>query len=319
MDDISGRKTRVPDLGSTERVLRAIDRKPVDRPPLGELCIDNELVGRLFGRSEVGFSDQREFVEILGLDLICLPPPSMPIEDLMNDHPPHAPHEWIDLERWRTESGAFVFAMLNGGFFWATVAMGFQDFMIALFRGDETVKTVFRKAAEVNVRLARMAVEQGAHAILLADDIAYNGGTFVPVSMLDDRYFSTLGALLREMKELDVPVFFHSDGDLRTVPGSIVAAGFTGLQGLEEAAGMDLAALKRDYGPELCLWGNLDPMHLVHSTDREEIERQVRRVMTTGFPGGGFIFGTSSGLFAQMRPENVRWAYEAATKFRSYF
>lgn len=316
MDDNSGRNSRVFELRSRERVLRAVGRQPVDRPPMGELCIDDALVGRVLGRTEVGFSCRREFLEILGLDLICIPPPSMSLEDLMSDRPPPAPSEWIDLERWRTESGAFVFAMLNGGFFWANVAMGFQDFIIALYRGDESVKTVFRKAAEVNARLARSAVERGAQACLLADDIAYNGGTYVPVSMMDDRYFPTIGSLLGEMKDCDVPVFLHSDGDLRKVLHSIVGAGFAGLQGLEEAAGMDLAAVKREYGSQICLWGNLDPMHLVHSTDREEIERQVRRVMTAGSPGGGFIFGTSSGLFAQMRPESVRRAYEAARQFR---
>jgi uroporphyrinogen decarboxylase len=317
MDDLHGQCTPGRELDSIDRVLRAVRHQPVDRPPLGELCIDIELVSAFLGRAEAGFAELREFVAILGLDLVCLPTPISPMEALTAS-PPTLPHpQWIALERWRAESRVFVFTMLNGGFSWGIDAMGFQEFMVALCRGEERVNAILRRAAEANVQLALRAVERGAHAVIIADDIAYRKGTFVPVSFLDNYYFPSLSSLLGEMNAQGVPVFFHSDGDLRNVLHLIVREGFTGLHGLEEAAGLDLAAVKQDYGEQLCLWGNLDPTYLVKSADRNEIERQVHRVMTAGVPGGGFIFGTSSGLFSKMRDENLRWAYEAARTFRA--
>jgi uroporphyrinogen decarboxylase len=80
---------------------------------------------------------------------------------------------------------------------------------------------------------------------------------------------------------------------------------------------MDLARVKREYGAQLCLWGNLNPAYLVEARDRSEIELEVNRILDAGAAGGGFIFGTSSGLFHEMKQENISWAYQTARRART--
>lgn len=298
--------------------MRSINRMPADRPPIGELCIDPELVKTFLGRSEAGFEELRDFTDILGLDVICVPPPEMSVVALNDIHADTVfPKRDDEIERWRTESRMFVCVTLNGGFFWGSHILGFRDFMLAIGREEADVSIIMRKTAEMNIRLARHAVEWGAHAVILGDDIAFKNGTYTPISFLDRYYFPFLKLIAEEMSASSVPVFFHSDGDLRKALPSIVETGVTGIHGLEEASYMDLAAIKKDYGSRLCLWGNMDPKYLVSSTDRAEIERQVRRIMSLGSPGAGFIFGTCSGLFDGMRRENLLLMYQIAREFRS--
>ena len=79
---------------------------------------------------------------------------------------------------------------------------------------------------------------------------------------------------------------------------------------------MDLAAVKQRYGSQLCLWGNLNPAYLTGTHKPEDITAKVRKILQIGCSGGGFIFGTSSGLFKSMKPEHVELIYESVRRFR---
>ena len=105
-------------------------------------------------------------------------------------------------------------------------------------------------------------------------------------------------------------MFFHSDGNLTALLDDIVAAGFDGLQCIEALAGMDIGAVKAQYGHSLCLWGNLDPAQLLEAGDPAELAHSVQQIIQA--VGRGLIFGTSSGLFAGMRLDTIRTVYKTA-------
>ncbi len=151
----------------------------------------------------------------------------------------------------------------------------------------------------------------GADGILIADDIAYRQSTTVSPTLLRELFFPSLARQVNGIAPLEVPVFFHSDGNLNGVIDDLVAIGFQGLQGIESAAGMDLARLKAAYGERVCLWGNLDPGDLFMDRNAEDLQKSVQDIIEGATGGGGFIFGTSSGLVGGMRPENINVVYQA--------
>jgi len=119
---------------------------------------------------------------------------------------------------------------------------------------------------------------------------------------------------------LGVPAFFHSDGNINAVLPHIFEAGFDGLQCIEPAAGMDLAAVQAQYGKRLCLMGNIDPALVCGldpsgqaASDPDGLQRAVSRVTALG-SHGGVIFGTCSGLHAGMWPERVHQMYQLAAQ-----
>lgn len=114
---------------------------------------------------------------------------------------------------------------------------------------------------------------------------------------------------MTEISALKTPILFHSDGNLSEVLTDIVNAGFDGLEGIESAADTDIGSIKRQYGKPLCLWGNLAPSYLVMPHSKKELLEQVNSIKLSAAYGGGFIFGTSSGLFQGERPENLRAIY----------
>jgi uroporphyrinogen decarboxylase len=187
--------------------------------------------------------------------------------------------------------------------------MGFQGMLLAFHKQSEKIHDLLHGVERLNIGLAKRAVDVGADGVLIADDIAYNRSTTAAPRDRRRSYFPSLERQVAGIAGLGIPVFFHSDGNLNPVMDDLVGTGFQGLQCLESGAGMDLANLKASYGRRVCLWGNLDPKHLFLERRSRELGETVQKILEVGTPGGGFIFGTSSGLVDGMRLENIEAVY----------
>lgn len=300
-------------MSRKDRVLRAIRHQPVDRVPMGELCIDDAVVGAFLGIEKPSHRHRQAFAERIGLDLVCLA--TQYAERSLSKRLP-APElaGWPDLERWSRETDFFPVVLIEGAFAWGVRRWGFEGFMLKVVRDDPLIQALKLEIETLNTRLARSAAEKGATGIVLADDIAYQNGLLISPEMLRAAFFPTMARQVKIFKALGLQVFFHSDGNLGQILDDIVDAGFDGLQCIEEAAGMDLLHLKRFYGHRLCLWGNLDPVFLTEPMAPGVLEVKVQDILSAGSPGSGFIFGTSSGLFRGVQAELVGRAYRSARK-----
>ena len=287
-----------------ERVKKAIARQPVHPWPWGELCLADELIREYLDCPAVSFEQRLEFVSGLALDLVCLSPDyTGPVPDGHLPRPEDI--SWPDLGRWSRNTDLFVFVLLEGPFSWGSRLAGLPGFLTNLLRRPEEAADFMIRVADLNTRLAARAFEQGAHGVLLADDIAYHRGCLVDPQLLRRVFFPPLGALAGTIKDMGRPLFFHSDGNLNAILDDLAALDLSGLQCLESAAGMDLDAVHLKYGHQWCLWGNLDPAHLAGPLHQDSLLSQISAVSASA-NRGGVIFGTSSGLFSGIRPENLR-------------
>ena len=295
-------------MTARERVRLAINHIETDRAATGEITIDDEVVEAFLQTEDVTFAEQAEFVNRLGIDAVCESPHWI---SSFSDLPNPADARWNDLTSWATKTDRFAFAMLDGIFGWGARVMGFERFLLASARRSLDLVDLTRKVEGLNIDLAKRAVDAGAHGVLIADDIAYNQGTTVSPEALRNFFFPSLARQVKEMAPLKTPVFFHSDGNLNAVMDDLVTSGVQGVQCLEPTAGMDLGYLKAKYGDRICLWGNLGPENLFVKKTVADLQRTVREIIQTGGPGGGFIFGSTSGLARGMRRENLEIAYRA--------
>jgi uroporphyrinogen decarboxylase len=295
-------------MTARERVSLAINHTETDRAATGEITIADEVVEGFFQINGVTFTERAEFANRLGIDAVCESPQWAGAPSHL---PTPAEAQWKDLSAWATETDRFAFAMLDGIFGWGSRFMGFDRFLLASVRGSQDLVDLINKVERLNIGLAKRAADAGADGVLIADDIAYNQGTTVSPEALRNFFFPTLARQVKGIASLKIPVFFHSDGNLNAVMDDLVGSGVHGVQCLEPAAGMDLGQLKARYGDRICLWGNLDPENLFLKRAVADLQRTVRGIIHTGAPGGGFIFGSTSGLVNGMRRENLEVAYRA--------
>ncbi len=303
------------DLGRKAAVTRAIERQATGRIPKGELCIDDDLIRSVLHVEHVAHGHRTEFARKLDLDLICLPT-RYDIDASKGNLPDPARADWEDIEDWAKKTDRYVFALLEGGFSWGIKRWGFEPFMLMIGRSAPEIAAFMKQVESNNAALARRAADKGASGIVIADDIAFEQGPLVPPQTLRRYFFPSVARQTESCRKAGLQVMFHSDGNLQALMEDIVLTGVDGVHCLEEAAGMDLAAVKQRYGSRLCLWGNLNPAFLVGGQQLETVTAKVREILQIGCPGGGFIFGTSSGLFKAMDPQLLALAYESVRRFR---
>lgn len=206
---------------------------------------------------------------------------------------------------WRAKAGFFLFALLDGIFQGVASLLDFNQFLMATVKEPTPVCKLADRRAEFLVEQAQKCIAAGAHGILIGDDIAYNGGTYISPQTMREVFFPRLRTAVREIQKLGVPVFLHSDGNLKQVLADLVEVGLDGLHSLEPGAGMDIFKIKQEYGTTFCLMGNLD-LGLLSQGEPQDITAACTELLQKVAPGGGYILSSASGILdAQIPLENV--------------
>jgi len=195
-----------------------------------------------------------------------------------------------------------------GPFTAAYMAMGFGRFFTRLLDDASFVHRLLENRTEWCIAQYQKARSLGAEVLVLGDDVAFKDGPMISPRMC--REF-ILPYHRQVVEALDAPVIWHSDGDVRPLLPMAIEAGFVGIHGLEPAARIDLAEIKREYGRDLVLVGNLD-ITVLAGDDLEAVRREVRRCMEQGTPGGGYLFSSCNSIFNGLNPNAVQEMFRCA-------
>jgi len=223
-----------------------------------------------------------------------------------------------DIRLWHTQTDLFVFALISGVFETVNNLCGLDNFAIWSCSDSDDVKDLLVRAGSFQAELADIAVEAGADAVLISDDMANNKGTFFSPSMLRTLVFEPLGELVQTIHRRGVPVFLHCDGNINAILTDIAGCGFDGLQAIQPSAGMSLGHVKQTVGDRLCLMGNIDLDDVLPFGTEEQVRQAVRDAIDVAADGGGYIVSTCNILTRDVPPENAIAMYEAAEAYGSY-
>ena len=335
-----------------ERVMAAIRHEKPDRVPRGELAIEKNLLRKLIGDDRFACLDDNErllaAIRELGGDLVnihqfpmeqvrqtsagpvfrsvlgdehiiangssCLHKRAM--DDIRQAGTYQAPDPSTcltdNLDWFLANSGLFVFAQVMGPVSSLDWMLGTEDYMVWAMTDTEDIKAVTAKVVDYEIARACTFIDHGADAIMIADDIAFNTGLFLPPRIMDELAWPFYRQMIAAIKTReDVPVFLHTDGDIRAALALIVDCGFDGLQSLQPSAGMDIVAVKRQYGDKLCLMGNMDLDHLMTFGTPEEVAEQAAWLCENIGFDGGYILSTCNILTDAVPEANARAMYGA--------
>ena len=218
----------------------------------------------------------------------------------------------VKLDFFRKNSDLFLFSQIGGPVSSIEWAVGMENMMIWCMTDMEYMKKFAQIIIEYELRRAKLFLAHGADAIIIADDIAFNTGALLPPHIMSEIAWPVYKEMILKIKRIkDVPVFLHTDGDIRSLMDDIVDCGFNGLHSLQPSAGVDILDIKKRYGDKLCLMGNLDLDRLMTFGQPAEIEAQVRWLCENIGKGGGYILSTCNILTDAIPLENVLAMYRA--------
>jgi len=239
------------------------------------------------------------------------------IEELKHYRLPDPDQFDVDSIRlWKQETEFFVFALVNGGFSGAASLFGFHDFLLHTRSHRDEVKDLLKDAFSLAAQVAEKALMAGADGVIIADDVAYNRGTYLSPTCLRELVFAPLSALVSRLRRFSKPIFFHSDGNINQVMDDLVNTGVDGVHCLEPSAGMDISGIKLKYGSKLCLMGNLDYEYLLPGRSPTETREQVQEIISAAAGGGGLILSSCTGVLGdEADAANVLAMYDEAEKW----
>src|SRR3989339_1838459 len=108
------------------------------------------------------------------------------------------------------------------------------------------------------------------------EDMAYKTAPLVSPKMFRDFMLPNYKKVTSFLKEKGTDVLLvDSDGNIEEIIPLWLEGGVNGVYPLEAAAGMDAVSLRKKYGKDLILLGNIDKRVL--SKGKKEIEEEVRK------------------------------------------
>jgi len=129
-------------------------------------------------------------------------------------------------------------------------------------------------------------------------DVAYKNDTFVAPAYWREYFKPWVARMIAAAHQRGLPVIYHGCGNVKKIFADFVAMGLDAYNPLEVKAGMDVVALRRQYGQGLGFCGGSD-IQVWETGDREKIRREVLRKLNAA-KGGGYIFQSDHSVAADV-------------------
>ena len=211
------------------------------------------------------------------------------------------------LEIIREKSGEEYFLMMHGD---ATYMIPDGNEMLSFSYRMADDPDGMKKEAEKNVLDAlEFSSKLSGRGLLdgfaLCCDYCLNTGPFMSPKQFSEFVTPYLYDLIAGYRDQGFYTIKHTDGNIMPIIDQLVQCKPDALHSLDPQAGVDIAEVKRLYGDQVCLIGNVNCGLMETGTD-EEVKESARYALRNGMPGYGYIFSTSNCVYTGMSIERYK-------------
>lgn len=206
----------------------------------------------------------------------------------------------------------------------AFAMQGMEVFLQNIVRNPGFAEALLRKITEkCKTLMDSFLTEIGENVdiICTGDDL----GTQESLLMSPDTYREVLKPIHADFidfikERTDAKVFFHTDGDVFPLMDDLIEIGVDILNPVQTSAGKmsDLSKLKSQFGDEIVFCGAIDSQKVLPGATPEEVKSEVKRVMETLGPGGGYLVSAVHTIMEEVPAENVLAMVDAVEEFGRY-
>ena len=145
-----------------------------------------------------------------------------------------------------------------------------------------------------------MCIRDRLDAMALCSDYCFNTNPFMSPAQFSEFVAPYLDRLISGYRDMGFYVIKHTDGNIMPILDQLIQCRPHALHSIDPQAGVSLAEVKRRVaGQQICLCGNVHCGLLETGTD-EEVAADVRRALSEGMEGWGYIFCTSNCVYTGM-------------------
>ncbi len=212
---------------------------------------------------------------------------------------------------------------MNGVFELACWLCGFDRILMDMAMDPDFIHALFERITRIQERFAANYYSKlGAEVdmVQLGDDFGTQNGPFFSPEMYREaivpyqrRYHQAIRA------GTPARIFHHSCGSVYRLLEDMIEAGVQVLNPVQtNAAEMDLATLKKEFGSRLVFHGGINVQTVLPRGTPGQVRDEVKRVLDALAPGGGYVLAPSHNIQGDTPPENVVAMFEAALEYGRY-
>ncbi len=199
----------------------------------------------------------------------------------------------------------------------AYLGMGLIDFMYMLADDPGFIEHLMdyfayhvRRAIETVVKYPEIEI------ILFNDDVASGKGLLMGTPRMKEMWAPRVKWVIEPAIKAGKILAYHSDGDLMELIPMLLEMGFCAVHPVEPYAN-DIYALKKEFGRDITLCGNIDITLLRFGTPAE-IEADVKEHCDRLKTGGGYVVSSSNSLIQQIPPQNFLAMTNAVQRYGAF-
>ena len=331
-----------------QRILDVFNGKMPDRVPNFEVLIDNPTLSAIMGRPmpvhTLGNIPPQDYLDVagrIGQDVIglcfyfspffyedaqgCPKPLDFRVrsrDDLKRLLKPDL--GWVQdrfdlLDQYAaavsgTDTGLFV---LLGSFMTTAYdqVFGFEPFMLSLFDDLPLVEAVLEIGADYYAAISHLVCQRDLTFLYVGDDVAFKSATLIDPDLLRRIWLPRLKRIFAPALARQIPILFHSDGNIRAIIPDLIDSGVRAINPIEPY-GMDIRDIKRTFGKDLALVGNLDVGGSLSRGIPDDVRRDARALIEAVGRDGGLVLASSHSITPNVKPENFMAMVETAWTYR---
>lgn len=201
--------------------------------------------------------------------------------------------------------------------------LGLEQAFVNLASNEPLMEAFTERVAEWQIAYWDMVlgrVGEYVDLVQLNEDLGSQHGPMMSPAVFRRIYNPRLRRLIASIKrKTKARIYLHSCGSIYRMIPDLIEIGVEVLNPVQvNAAEMDSARLKREFGKDLAFWGGgCDPVIMGAGTPQEVVDDVKRRIHDLA-PGGGFVFGSVHNIQANVPPENIVAMFDAARECGVY-
>lgn len=223
---------------------------------------------------------------------------------------------WMDVSAIRAEALAWggEYAILGGDWspFWHDLIdlLGMENMYLKMYLEPELVDAVLRHMVDYYFEVSRRIFDAAGGAIdifFIGNDLGSMTGPLLSGELYDRFLRPHLKRLIDLGHDHGLKVQLHCCGGYEPLLPALIEDGLDAVHAVQPCCrGMELGALKRNYGDRIVFNGAIDSHHVLIAGDPARVREKTREVLATMMPGGGYVAGASHDTILEETPvENV--------------
>ncbi|MDR3708094.1 MAG: uroporphyrinogen decarboxylase family protein [Capsulimonadaceae bacterium] len=194
--------------------------------------------------------------------------------------------------------------------------LGEETTLVAMASEPDFIRDVSNIYTDLILRDFEALYEDGIRpdGIWLFGDMAYNYGPMCSPAMYRDLIWPDHVRMAHWAHARNLPVIYHSDGNVSAYLDLYIEAGFDCIHPLENCASLHLQDIGPRYGKSLCLFGNID-VSILGSNDPVRIEQEISSKLAAGKRTRAYAYHSDHSV-----PASVSWeTYKLVIKLLDHY